>query len=523
MGRPLENHLEKNMQKRCTVWILGDQLLGAHPALTAAEAEFGRDEVCVVLVESRSRFRRLPYHRKKQVLLMSAMRHYAQELAARGYRVDYQQSETFLGGLRSHAASWQPDKIFTMAASAFQGREFQHKRLGPALGVPVDCVRNTQFLVERYNPIPDPEPGKRYVMESFYRSMRRHFDVLMDAGEPAGGRWNYDAENRKPLPRGLVPPPLPTFEPDEITRAVIREIAEPPGGVGELEPFDLAVNRKQAQQAFADFLAHRLELFGPYEDAISREYAVLFHSVLSPYLNIGLLDPLQVVQQVQAAYAQGLAPINSVEGFIRQVLGWREYMYWQYWRLMPGYLSMNFWQVHRPVPEMFWNGKTRMACLRATFQRIHQTGYAHHIERLMLLSNFSLLAGLDPAAVNNWFLASFIDAYEWVMVPNVIGMGLHADGGLAATKPYIASANYIHRMSDYCQGCAYDRKQRVGQNACPFNTLYWNFLLEHEEVLRKNPRMGRNVLGLRYLDDDERQAVRAGAKALLASLDEQTI
>jgi deoxyribodipyrimidine photolyase-related protein len=242
--------------------------------------------------------------------------------------------------------------------------------------------------------------------------------------------------------------------------------------------------------------------------------------VLSPYLNIGLLEPLQLARAAEQAYQDGRAPLNSVEGFVRQIIGWREYMAWQYWRLLDIWPESNAWEAHRPLPDFFWHGETEMACLRSAIQRSLETGYTHHIERLMVLSNFCLLAGVEPLEVNDWFLTCFVDGYEWVMPPNVLGMGLNADGGRTATKPYIASANYINKMSDYCAGCRYDRKARTGPDACPFNLLYWNFLLEHEQRLRANPRMGNAVLGLRYLDEEERERVQAQASAFLKVIGE---
>jgi deoxyribodipyrimidine photolyase-related protein len=356
-------------------------------------------------------------------------------------------------------------------------------------------------------------------MEYFYRGIRRHFDLLIDpAGDPAGGQWNFDKMNRKPLPSGLSPPEIPGFRPDEITLEVMREIEDTGEGFGELAGFDLAVTHEQAREAFEDFLTNRLGKFGPYEDAMSRDHTTLFHAVISPYINLGLLEPLALAQAAEAAFRDGAAPINSVEGFIRQIIGWREYIYWQYWRSMPEIMDVNFWDATRSLPGWFWDGNTEMNCLRHVLVRVLERGYAHHIERLMVLSNFSLLAGLDPKAVNDWFTAGFIDAYEWVMAPNVLGMGLNADGGIIATKPYIASANYINKMSDYCPPCAYDHKKRTGENACPFNTLYWNFLIQNEEILRANPRLGRNVLGLRHLNETERQAVVEGAESFLNRL-----
>jgi deoxyribodipyrimidine photolyase-related protein len=296
----------------------------------------------------------------------------------------------------------------------------------------------------------------------------------------------------------------------------MAEVAALPHATGTVDGFDLAVIRQQALAAFDDFLARRLADFGPYEDAMSRRHATLYHAVLSPYLNIGLLEPLALARAAELAYHAGQAPLNSVEGFVRQIIGWREYMAWQYWRLIDIWPHSNAWNAQRPLPDWFSSGETDMACLRSAIGRALRSGYTHHIERLMLLSNFAVLAGLEPMAVNDWFLACYIDAYEWVMLPNVLGMGLNADGGRTATKPYVASANYIDKMSDYCAGCRYNKKARTGPDACPFNFLYWNFLLEHEARLRANPRLGNAVLGLRHLDDDERARVREQATAFLA-------
>lgn len=508
--------------EKLSVWILGDQLLAQNPALTEAAQTHPKEKVRVVLIESTARSRRLPYQRKKLVLLFSAMRHYAAELREKGYTVDYIQAPTFLHGLEQHLTAWRPSRLFVMEASEWRERTFQQTQLADALGTAITLVPNTQFLAGRFDPYPDAEIDKRIVMEHFYRRMRRHFDILMTPeGEPVGSRWNFDAENRKPLPRGARPPAVPVFGPDDITRQVMAEVEATGHGVGTVDGFGLAVTREQALRAFDDFLAQRLASFGPYEDAMSSQHPVLYHSLLSPYLNIGLLEPLELIEAVQAAYHQGRAPINSVEGFVRQILGWREYIYWQYWRLMPGLMEANAWDAERPLPQLFWDAQTEMSCLRHAISRAIETGYNHHIERLMLLCNFCLLAGINPAEVNDWFLTSYVDAYEWVMAPNVIGMGLNADRGLIATKPYIASANYINRMSDYCRDCHFNQKQRTGQGACPFNFLYWGFLLKHEAILRASPRLGRNVMGLRHLAADERRAVRRQALAFLDGLDYQ--
>lgn len=505
-----------------SVWILGDQLLAHHPALAAAEQAAGRGQVRAVLVESAARSRRLPYQRKKLVLLFSAMRHYAEDLRSQGWQVDYRQAETMLAGLQAHVAQHRPAALWTMAASEVAGRRWQQGRLAAQLGVPVRVLPNTQFLVGRFDPFPGAGPDQRVVLETFYRAMRCGFGVLMDGDQPVGGRWNFDAENRKPLPKGLQPPPSPSFPPDTITRQVMAEVAAMPG-TGTADGFDLAVTRHQAEAALADFLAQRLAHFGPYEDAMSSRHPLLFHSMLSPYLNIGLLEPLALARAAEQAYRAGQAPLNSVEGFVRQVIGWREYIYWQYWRLADRWQGFNAWHAHRPLPDFFWTGDTDLACLGTAIRRALQAGYTHHIERLMLISNFCLLAGVEPLQVSDWFLATYVDAYEWVMLPNVLGMGLNADGGRTATKPYVASANYIHRMSDYCAGCRYSPKARVGADACPFNFLYWNFLLEHEDTLRRNPRLGNAVLGLRHLDEAERARVRQQAATFLQTIRKRSV
>lgn len=498
------------------VWILGDQLLPSHPALAQAEVEAGRENVRVLLIESAARLRHRPYQRKKLVLLLSAMRHYAAALGKEGYEIEYIQADSFGEGLAEAVDRRQPEKLWTMASASYGGRRGQEK-LAARLGVAVELLPNTQFLTGRYNPIPDPEAEKRYVMESFYRSMRQEFGLLMEGDEPAGGRWNFDAENRKPLPAHVEPPDPQRFPPDELTRQVMAEVAELPG-VGSVEGFAYAVTRVDALAALDDFLAHRLPHFGAYEDALTVRSHALFHSLLSPYLNIGLLEPLEVAQAAARVYRGGGAPLNSVEGFVRQVVGWREFMYWQYWRQMPGMLDKNAWGAQRPLPAFVWDGEMGMACLSHAIRRALETGYNHHIERLMVLSNFFMLAGIDPRAVNDWFLSLYIDAYEWVMPPNVIGMALNADDGLTATKPYIASANYINKMGDLCAGCRFNPKARTGDDACPFNFLYWNFILTHEARLRANHRTARQAANLRHLDAAERAAVRRQAQDFLDGL-----
>ncbi|GAC1372341.1 MAG: cryptochrome/photolyase family protein [Ktedonobacteraceae bacterium] len=508
------------MQNIVSVWVLGDQLLLRHAAIEEAVERVGQDDVRVVFIESIARIRQLPYQKKKLVLLLSAMRHYAEQLRAQGYTVDYIHANSFGEGLQQHVRRHRSQALMTMAASEYDTRKWQQEELEQVVGVPVTVVRGSQFLVDDYNPIPHPQPGKRYVMENFYRDMRRHFGVLLEGdGTPVGGQWNYDKLNRESLPASFDAPAPPAFEPDEITREVIELIDEHEDGIGSASDFALPVTHEQAQALFDDFLSHRLADFGPYEDAMSTRESGLYHSQVSAYMNIGLLDPLEMIQAAEGVYRNGAASINSVEGFVRQVLGWREYMYWQYWQQMPDLRTANGWQGTRKMPLMFWNGRTEMNCIRHVAQRVLATGYNNHIERLMVVCNFCLLAGIIPAEVAEWFLSCYFDAYDWVVLPNVVGMGMNSDGGYTATKPYIASANYINKMSDYCSDCHFSPKQRTGPNACPFNFLYWNFLIKNEQKLRANPRLGPNVLSLRHIREGERTMITEEAQAFLNELE----
>ncbi|MDX2162486.1 MAG: cryptochrome/photolyase family protein [bacterium] len=505
------------MNTPVSVLILADQLLERHPALEHALAQTDPASIRVVMVESARRFARHAYHKQKVALLKSAMRHYADRLRAQGYTVDHRRAATMNDGLREHVAAHRPARLITMAASEVRGRAWQRDTLADVIGIPVDVIDNTQFLVGQFDPFPTAEPDKRIIMESFYRKMRQHFGVLIDKNEPVGGAWNFDKQNRQPYPKGHTAPPRITFAPDAITQAALSE-ADESGGFGEIDGFDLAVTHEQAAAALDDFITNRLVHFGAYEDAMTTRENLLYHSFLSAYVNIGLLEPMQMIRAAEAAYHAGTAPINSVEGFIRQVIGWREFMYWQYWRAMPQITHANAWDARRPMPAFFWTGDTDMNCLHHVIGRVRRDAYAHHIERLMVLANFSTLAGLTPMHVNDWFLIGFIDAYEWVMIPNVLGMGLNADGGQIATKPYIASAHYINKMSDYCKGCRFNPKQRAGADACPYNTLYWHFLITHEAALRANPRFGPAVLGLKAISAGERAQIQAQAAAFLDHL-----
>jgi deoxyribodipyrimidine photolyase-related protein len=356
-------------------------------------------------------------------------------------------------------------------------------------------------------------------MEHFYREMRRRHGLLMEDGAPAGGVWNFDAENRKRLPAGTRVPDRPRFVPDDITGQVTRLVAERfPDGFGDLDSFGWPVTREQALEALAGFIDQCLPHFGDYQDAMKDGQPFLFHSLLAPALNIGLLSPLEVCRAAEKAWRSGAAPLNAVEGFIRQILGWREYVRGLYWTFMPGYAEANALEAHRSLPEFYWTGETPMRCLRQAVADTRRHAYSHHIQRLMVTGNFALLAGIAPRAVERWYLAVYADAVEWVEMPNTMGMALHADGGRMASKPYAASGAYIDRMSDFCGACEYDVRRKSGPGACPFNYLYWAFLIRNEQRLSGNPRMAMPYRTLATWSEGRRQACLDEAEQFLAGL-----
>ena len=360
---------------------------------------------------------------------------------------------------------------------------------------------------------------KQLRMEFFYREMRRKTGLLMDGDQPAGGRWNFDAENRKSAkPDLFIPQPLRTV-PDEITTEVLQLVAfRFDNHFGDLEPFWFAVTTEQADGVVDHFIKEALQAFGDYQDDMLQGQPFLYHSLISLYINAGLLDPLDVCRRVETEYREGRAPLNAVEGFIRQIIGWREYVRGIYWLKMPGYVESNFFNAARALPDFYWTGETDMACLKAAIQQTKEEAYAHHIQRLMVTGNFAMLVGVDPKAVHEWYLAVYADAYEWVELPNTLGMSQFADGGLLGSKPYAASGNYINKMSNYCADCRYDVKKKTGNEACPFNPLYWDFLIRNEDKLRGNPRMAQTYRTWERMSDDKRAKYLSSAARFLKTL-----
>jgi deoxyribodipyrimidine photolyase-related protein len=498
--------------------VLGDQLSRDIPSL------LGLDPAAdvVLLAEVMGECTYVPHHKQKLVLVLSAMRHFAAALAARGVQVDYirlddpENSGTLSGELARAVARHRPEGIIATHPGEYRVLA-EMRGWEEATGLPVDIRDDTRFLCDLGWFQRWVQGRKQLRMEYFYREMRRATGLLMEGEQPAGGAWNYDAENRRRLDAGVVPPVPRRFPPDATTQDVMALVeARFPANFGSLDDFAWPVTARDAEAALADFIAHRLPHFGDYQDAMASGEPVLFHALVSTSLNIGLLSPRACCDAAEAAWRAGAAPLNAVEGFIRQILGWREYVRGIYWLKMPGYAALNALEANRPLPWSWWGGETRMNCIRQTVRQTRDMAYAHHIQRLMVTGNFALLAGLDPVVVNEWYLAVYADAYEWVELPNTHGMVLHADGGVMASKPYAASGAYINRMSDYCRGCAYDVKQAVGADACPFNALYWDFLARHERRFAGNNRLAMPLQTLRKMPAEKLAGLRAQAAAFLA-------
>nr|WP_199289282.1 cryptochrome/photolyase family protein [Cyanobium sp. FACHB-13342] len=501
---------------------MGDQLSQSHPALLALEQQLGpsqaRRQCRILLVESSSVLAWRRYHRQKLVLVWSAMRHFSAELHQAGWSVDHLETDRFSEAL----PGWISDhgirqlQLMEPAERPFRGAI---ERL--SLPIPVQWHASNAFLWSREDFAAWAQPYKQLRMELFYREGRRRFSVLMEGGTPLGGQWNYDQANRKAPPKGLQGPEPLTFEPDAITGDVIAKVerlageleaAGEPGLPGLSQPFHWGVTRGQALAVLEHFIATRLDGFGPYQDAMVGGQPTLWHALLSPYLNLGLLGPLEVIRRLEEAGQERGTPLASLEGVIRQILGWREYTHGLYWWFGADYPQRNHFAADRPLPPWLEGlGGSGMACMDTVLGELKASGYAHHIQRLMVLANYGLIAGLDPQAFTAWFHRLFIDGYDWVMQTNVLGMGLFADGGLLASKPYAASGNYINRMGTYCKGCQYNPKQRSGPQACPFNALYWDFLARHSDGLGRNPRMALVIKQLERIDAEELAAIRAAA------------
>jgi deoxyribodipyrimidine photolyase-related protein len=500
--------------------VLGDQLSETISSLS----EIDKENDIILMCEVRTEATYVKHHKKKIAFLFSAMRHFAENLVEQGYNVRYVKYDDSknTGSLFGEVEYFQ--KMSDLDALIItQPNEYRLKTevatWSARLNIPVIVREDDRFLCSAQEFETWAMDRKQLRMEYFYRQMRRKYSVLMDGDKPVGGQWNFDSENRKPAKVGLDIPDTYTATPDQITKDVIELVAQNfPDHFGDLLPFHFAVTRDQALEAFDQFISKRLQKFGDYQDAMIQGEPWMFHSHIGFYLNCGLLYPLECLKRVEAAYYDESAPLNAVEGFIRQILGWREYVHGIYWLKMPTYKSANHLNATRPLPSLYWTSETQMNCLRQCVSETRENAYAHHIQRLMVLGNFALLVGLNPDEVNEWYLLVYADAYEWVELPNVSGMILFADGGLLASKPYAASGAYINKMSNYCQSCRYKVAKKNGPDACPFNYLYWNFVIENEDKLRGNPRMGLVYKNLDRMDDEKRLAIGADSNRFFKAL-----
>lgn len=501
--------------------ILGDQLSGSLASLR----DVSPDDAIILMMEVRDETTYVRHHKKKIALIFSAMRHFAESLCEAGWSVDYirlddpDNRQSFTAEVERAVKRHRCDAIRVVEAGEYRVRQMQDEWSG-LTGLPVEILEDDRFICSLSDFYTWAQGRREHRMEYFYRDMRQRTGLLMTTGgKPEGGRWNYDKENRERPPRGLNYPAPERFAPDAITKEVLALVAAEFGGhFGDLTPFELPVTRVQAKRALKHFVAAALPDFGRYQDAMIAGQDYLYHSVLSLCLNLGLLEPVEVCEAAVAAYERGEAPLNSVEGFVRQIIGWREYIRGMYWWDMPAFAQRNALAADRPLPDFYWTGDTDMRCLAESIGQTRREAYAHHIQRLMVLGNFAMLAGVSPQAISDWFLVVYFDAYEWVELPNVIGMSQFADGGMVASKPYAAGGAYINRMSDYCGRCRYDVKQKTGPDACPFNALYWDFLARHEKRLQGNMRMTNMYATWRKMPEATRTAYRESAATFLATL-----
>ena len=497
--------------------ILADQLSRKVAALR--DADPARDTILMAEVMEEATY--VPHHKQKLVFLFAAMRAFARELADEGWRVRYVvlDDPANTGSLEGEVRRALSEGAFASVVCTACG-EYRLSKImegwGEQLGVGVEVRPDDRFLCSTEEFGRWAEGRKALRMEYFYREMRKKTGLLMAGGEPVGGAWNFDQQNRKKLPKNYEPPAAPPVVETPTIRAVMAMVEERfSENFGTLDNFRYAVTRDGALRRLDAFIEKSLPQFGDYQDAMASGEDFINHGLISAYLNAGLLEPMEVCYAAEDAYKDGHAPLNAVEGFIRQIIGWREFVRGIYWLFMPEYKTRNALNANRPLPDFYWTGETDMHCVAEAVRNTRDHAYAHHIQRLMVTGNLALLMGIAPDAINAWYLSVYADAYEWVELPNTHGMAIWADGGVLGSKPYAASGAYINRMSNYCAGCRYDVRARFGESACPFNYLYWDFMIRHEDMLRGNPRMGMVFRNLDKKTDEERCALQASAHAFL--------
>jgi len=513
---------------RNLIIILGDQL----DAESAAFDGFDPKQDAIWMAEVAHEATKVWSSKPRIALFFSAMRHFCQALKSRGWKVHYRELPAAAGGRKTGATAdkasaadtfaavllestkrLKPDKWIMVEPGEWSVRDEIHSAAADQ-NIPLEIREDRHFLCSHDEFAAHTKGRKQLRMEFFYREMRHRHGVLMDKDKPEGGAWNFDAENRGSFSKDGPPPHRPPrrFAPDAITQEVISLVNDRfDSHPGDLTEFDWPVTTEEATLALEDFIVHRLKDFGQWQDAMWTAEPWLFHSRLSAAMNLKLLNPRRVIAAAEEEWKKGRAPLAGVEGFIRQILGWREYVRGIYWHNMPGYAKLDTLGANQPLPPFYWTGETEMACLRDALGQTLRLGHAHHIQRLMVTGLYALMFGVRPREVHEWYLAVYVDAIEWVELPNTLGMSQYADGGLMASKPYIATGKYIQRMSNYCTGCRFDPAESTGPTACPFTTLYWDFLLQHEPAMRKNQRMAMQVRNLSRLNEAKREAIRGQA------------
>ena len=504
---------------RNLVVVLGDQLNQD----SAVFDNFDPETDIVWMAEVHEESTHVWTHRARIALFLSAMRHYRDALIRKGIPVHYREldapdkHQSFTDAFADALKKFDPHSVVMVEPGEYRVRQMFEACCASA-DTDLHVLEDRHFICSHAEFDAHAEGRKQLRLEFFYRELRRKHSILMDEDQPQGGQWNYDADNRGSFGKSGPPEHAApkSFRPDKTTREVLKLVAtEFPEHPGSLSAFDWPVTPRQAQTALRDFLDHRLQMFGQYQDAMWTDEPYLFHSRISAALNLKLLDPRVVIEEAVGCWKTGRAPLNAVEGFVRQILGWREYVRGIYWRFMPEYIARNSLNATRNLPEFYWTGETDMACLSQTIGQTLETGYAHHIQRLMITGLFALLFGVDPRQVHEWYLAVYVDAVEWVELPNTLGMSQYADNGIMASKPYSATGKYIKRMSNYCGGCKYHPDHAVGDDACPFTTLYWDFLARHRDAFSNNQRMGFQLRNLDKKSDDDLAAIRTQAAQVL--------
>lgn len=494
------------------VFLLGDQLSEDMSSLR----DFSKEKDLILMCEIYDEAHYVKHHKKKIILIFSAMRHFAESLRHQGFNVEYVDYQTakkhklnsFSDVLQHTLKSHNVDEIQVTHAGEYRVQQ-ELETWHQDFDVPVHILEDDRFLCSISEFKTYASGKKQLLMEFFYRMMRKKYDLLMEQGKPIGGKWNYDKENRRPADDSFMFYHPLKHKQDVMTQEVIQLVEEEfPDHFGSAEDFWFATTQSEAEESFQEFLEKALNDFGTYQDAMLDQEKFIYHSVCSIYLNIGLLDPLKMCRQVEETYRKNNIPLNSAEGFIRQILGWREFVRGIYWTYMPDYDQTNYFDNKHDLPAFYWNAKTDMNCMKCAIQQTIDEAYAHHIQRLMVTGNFALIYGVVPQQICEWYLAVYADAFDWVECPNTHGMVMHADGGVVGTKPYAASGKYIQRMSNYCENCIYDVKKITGDKACPFNFLYKDFLITHFDKLKDNHRMRLILKQVEKLSSEERKAIQ---------------